>query len=162
MTVWWQTLSARERILVIFALSVITIAGFFLAIWEPLAKRVTTLRETVKAERNQVAWMEQAALEIHNQKGTNSTSKKAQGESLLTIIDRSVRKAGMGANLNRIEPEGKDKVRLWLNNLPFETIISWLVELNKSEGVTPESFVVDRQTTPGRVNARLVLLPRSN
>jgi len=161
MNAWWQTLSSRERIVLISAASVITLVVFFLGIWEPLTKKVNILRQTVAEERKQAAWMEQAALEVRARQGKDA-KKKSTGESLLTVIDRSARKAGMGANLNRIEPEGKDKVRLWLNNISFETIISWLVELNQFERIISESVVADRQSTPGRINARLVLMAESN
>ncbi|CAK0745879.1 Type II secretion system protein M [Gammaproteobacteria bacterium] len=158
MNTWWEELSSQERIMVTLGAGVILAATLFLVVWEPFYAHLRTLRQTVTEERIQVAWMVQAALEVGPLRGIAMVAEKQTGGSLLALVDRSARAAGMGAGLNRVEPEGKDKVRVWLNDIAFDPLIPWLTELGKTQGVAPESLVIDRQATPGRVNARLVLV----
>jgi general secretion pathway protein M len=126
-------------------------------VWDPFYNHLRFLRQTVAEEHIQVAWMEQAADEARALRGV-AAMEKHTGESLLSLVDRSAREAGMGEGLNRVEPEGKQTVRVWLNDIAFDVMIPWLAELNKTQGVIPESLVVDRQVTSGRVNVRLVLV----
>ncbi len=157
MNTWWESLSARERVLLGVA-SVVVLSGFFyFFLWRPVLNQVHSLQEAVAEERTEMTWMTQAAAEVRALRGVVVTEKHS-GESLLSLIDRSARAAGMGSNLNRVEPEGNDKVRLWLNDVAFDVLIPWLAELHKSQGVTPESMVAERQSIPGQVNARLVLV----
>lgn len=159
---WWENLAARERLMLSIALIITIIAVLYLLVWEPLQKRTETLRHTVSEERNQIAWMEQAAVEILALRGGVVPKEKRNNESLLAVVDRSARAAGMGAGINRVEPEGKDKARIWLNDVAFDNLIRWLSELDKTQGITTESVVIDRQNVAGQVNARLVLMGGGN
>jgi len=162
MNTWWEGLSSQERLMVTFGLGVILAVTLFLVVWEPFYGHLRVLRQTVAEERVQMVWMAQAALEVASLRGVTIATEKHTGGSLLALVDRSARAAGMGAGLSRVEPEGKDKVRIWLNDITFNALIPWLTELNKTQGVTPESLVVDRQPTLGRVNVRLVLVGPSS
>ncbi|CAK0755920.1 Type II secretion system protein M [Gammaproteobacteria bacterium] len=157
MNAWWESLSARERGMLSLALGITIIATLYFAVWEPFQVQLRTLRQTVTDERSQVFWMEQATAEVIALRGVVPVQKN-NGESLLTLVDRSARVAGMGAGINRVEPEGKEKVRVWLNDIAFDTLIPWLAGLDKIQGVVPESLVVDRQGAAGQVNVRLVLV----
>ena len=157
MNAWWESLVERERWLIIVAVLVGGGGGLYLLGWEPFYKHLVSLRQSVAEERIQMAWMVQAQGEARALLGAASTDRKRSGESLLAMVDRSARAAGMGAGLKRVEPEGKDKVRVWMDDIAFDGLIPWLADLNKTQGVTPESLVVDRQSTTGRVNVRLVL-----
>lgn len=156
MNTWWESLSSRERLILSLGGGVLLVAMIYLTIWEPLYNQLRMLRQTVAEERIQLTWMEQAAFEVQSLRGVTITEKPT-GESLLALVDRSARVAGMGSGLNRVEPEGKGKVRVWLNGIAFNTLIPWLAKLSKAQGVTPESLVVERQGV-GQINVRLVLV----
>ncbi|CAK0778416.1 Type II secretion system protein M [Gammaproteobacteria bacterium] len=160
---WWTKLEVREKAVLVFGGVTIVIAALYLFTWEPFYHRLHALRQTVLEERVSIAWMKKAEIEAQAFRGNLSSDKPVRtGESLLALVDRSARAAGMSASLKRVEPEGKDKVRVWLEDVIFDVLIPWVADLQKSQGVTPESLVVDRQPTLGRVNARLVLAGSSN
>jgi len=160
---WWTKLEVREKAVLVFGGVSVAIAALYLFTWEPFYNRLHSLRQSVLEERINVAWMKQAEVETRTLRGILSPDKPVRtGESLLALVDRSARAAGMSASLKRVEPEGKDKVRVWLEDVIFDVLIPWVADLQKSQGVTPESLVVDRQPTLGHVNARLVLAGSSN
>ena len=157
MNTWWESLSSRERLILSMGMGVLLVAMVYLILWEPFQNQLRTLRQNVAEERIQVAWMEQAAIEAGTLRGV-TTTEKPTAESLLALVDRSARASGMGPGLNRVEPEGKGKVRVWLNDIAFNTLIPWLAGLSKAHGVTPENLVIERQIAAGQVNVRLVLV----
>jgi len=59
--------------------------------------------------------------------------------------------------LKRVEPEGSDSVRVWLDGAPFDVLVKWLGTLSTIHGVKAETVTLERTDTAGRVNARLTL-----
>ncbi len=154
----WNQLAPRERVMVALGGIILVGAFLYLLAWEPFQERLTTARRNVAEQQRDLLWMTQAAAEVRRLQGGGTVSSTPRNnESLLALVDRSARSVGLGPFLKRVEPEGKDKVRVWLDNAGFEKILAWLASLEKTSGVTTESLVVDRQATPGQVNARLVL-----
>ncbi len=60
--------------------------------------------------------------------------------------------------MKRLEPQGNNKVQIWFENTGFDSLISWLGKLASQHQIHINSINIDRQDTPGTVNARLVLI----
>jgi general secretion pathway protein M len=156
---WWNSLNRRERWLVAGGAGLVPLFLVYTLIWHPFHTRLQTLRQTVAAQRQELAWMRQAAVEIKSLEATTSSSRpRREGQqSLLTLVDQSARTAGLGTALKRIEPQGEDKLRVQFEQVGFDQLIHWLGSLEQAYGVTLVNATVDRQTESGRVDARLVL-----
>ncbi len=59
--------------------------------------------------------------------------------------------------MKRIEPEGQNSVRVWLEQAAFDDVIQWLQNLKRDYGIHTADIVIERQAAAGRVNARLTL-----
>ena len=156
---WWNSLNERERWLVAGSAVLVPLFLSYTLIWQPFHNRLQNLRQTVALQRQELAWMRQAAVEIKQLGGTTSSSRpRRQGQqSLLTLVDQSARTAGLGTALKRIEPQGEDKLRVQFEQVGFDQLIHWLGSLEQDYGVTLVNATVDRQTESGRVDARLIL-----
>ena len=73
------------------------------------------------------------------------------------MTDSTARAGGLGPALKRIEPEGGDGVRVWLDGVAFDDLVKWLGTLSTSHGVDVVSASLERDEAAGRVNARLTL-----
>jgi general secretion pathway protein M len=80
------------------------------------------------------------------------------GRSLLAVTDSTARAGGLGDALKRVEPEGRDNVRVWLDGASFDVLLKWLATLSTTHGIQVDSATLERSETAGRVNARLTLL----
>jgi type II secretory pathway component PulM len=79
----------------------------------------------------------------------------------VVVIARSARESGLEKALNQNQPIGEDGIRVRLERASFDTIASWLASLQAGNGLSLESANFERSTTPGMVNASIVLrLPR--
>lgn len=160
MKAWWNQLSNRERWLVGGG-SVLTLTLILYAlVWQPFQKELGRLRQTVTAQRADLAWMRQAAIEAQRLENVQ-TSPKSQlpagsRRSLLIVVDQTARAAGLGSAIKRVEPQGDDKVRVWLEQVSFDKLIGWLEALRRDQGIQTANAVMDRQAS-GRVDARLIL-----
>ena len=59
--------------------------------------------------------------------------------------------------LKRVEPEGSNSVRVWLEGAPFDVLIKWLGTLSTQHGVDADTVTLERIEAAGLVNARLML-----
>lgn len=78
-------------------------------------------------------------------------------DSLLVVVDRAAREAGLAKSLTSSEPSGAGGLRVRLDKAPFDTLVGWLGRLADRHGVRVESATIDNATEPGLVNAALVL-----
>ncbi len=149
-------LGARDRFLLLIGAVLITLVLLYVLAWKPLGDRVASLRSTVAEQGLQLQWMQGAAQEIQRLRGQQ---RPATGEraSLLALTDRTARERGLGAAIRRVEPEGSDKVRIQLEQAPFDDMTVWLEQLVARHGVRIEIITIEARDQAGLVNARLTL-----
>lgn len=158
--VWWQDLSLRERRILMLGGLFLALFLPYIAIWQPLHERLAAMHSVLERQRIDLAWMLQASEEIKVLQGRSQASPQgsmATGQSLLGLVDSTARTGDMAGTIRRIQPEGQATVRVWLENAPFDALLRWLDLLQQQYGIRINGVVVDRQTQPGLVSARIVL-----
>ena len=60
--------------------------------------------------------------------------------------------------MKRVQPDGTNKARVWLENANFDVVIGWLEELERRYGVTVETVTFEKQQEAGLVDARISFL----
>ncbi|WP_455216736.1 type II secretion system protein GspM [Kaarinaea lacus] len=154
---WLAGLEQRERHLVISGAVLTVIMLLYLVIWKPLTSNVDELRVSTREQQTTLIWMKQAAGEIKKLRGSGSQAKPASGQSLLTLVDTTAKAGKLGNSVKRIQPDGEQKVRVWMENASFDDVVRWLVLLETRHGVNIESSVFEVKESAGSVDVRLVL-----
>jgi len=80
------------------------------------------------------------------------------GQSLVTVVDRTTRDAGLAANLKGTEPSGIGGVRVRFEGAPFEALVTWLLRIQQEYGLSIQLATLEKTDTPGRVNASLTFV----
>jgi len=75
----------------------------------------------------------------------------------MAVVDQTAKKNELSAAMKRIEPAGDHSVRVWIEQASFDTLTTWLDELNRSYNVHVQLITLDREAGAGRVNARITL-----
>lgn len=155
---WFYGLDQRERMLVSVGGTLLILLFLYTIIWEPIAGKYSGLKESVEAQKQNLAWMQKAAAQINALQGNAAGAARGLGgRSLLAVVDQSVRSGGLGGTIKRIEPDGSKGVKVWLEGVAFDPMILWLGGLSKTYRIEP-SLVTLEPVGGGRVNARLTLL----
>jgi type II secretory pathway component PulM len=150
----FETLNEREKRMVI-AGAVIAVIVLIVAVIMPLDRSVARAHERVERKQTDLAWMKSVAPQLAN--ADPSTTAPATQDSLLVVVDRAAREAGLDKALTSSEPSGAGGLRVRLDKAPFDTLIGWLGRLADRHGIRVESANIDSATEPGLVNAALVL-----
>lgn len=154
---WWDGLGTRERLILIAGVAVVVPLLLWALLWRPLVGGVERLEADVATQREQLRWMQNAAAEIDQLRGSGAQAAGLGGRSLLAVVDQSARGAGLGSGLKRIEPESADAVRVRLEGVSFDAVVTWLDELSRQFGVYASLVSIEREPVPGQVSVRLTL-----
>jgi general secretion pathway protein M len=157
---YWNSLQPRERRVLIAGAVALFLLIAYAGIWEPYRSGLQELRESVVEKRELRTWMQQAANEIQRLRGIKGRGgnggAKSSG-SLLALVDSTARGNQLGDALKRIQPDGQDAVRVWLEEAKFDDVLRWFESLRRQQGLIIDEAVVERLDVPGRVNVRVVL-----
>src|ERR1019366_9090800 len=92
--------------------------------------------------------------------GLSASAPPPLRESLVVLVDRTARQAGLEKALVGSQPSGDGGLNVRLEQTPFDSLVAWLAQLRESYGVRVDSAVVDTGHAVGTVNASLVLHAR--
>lgn len=153
---WFDSLAPRERLMVVAGAIAVGLMLFWGLVMAPLGNSVTRLGERVDAKRDLLVWMQQVAPRIKAVSPGAGEASGAEG-SLVVLVDRSARSAGLGGALTRNQPVGEDGIRVQLKDASFDSMARWLVQLRGANGLILDSASIERGAATGTVNASLVL-----
>ena len=154
---WLETLESRERLMLVAGVVLLALLLFYALVLAPLRSGYHALQENVSEQRAMALWMQESALTIQRLRSSGAAAKGLGGRSLLAGTDSTARAGGLGPALKRVEPEGDNSVRVWLEGAPFDVLIKWLGTLSTRHGVDADSVTLERSEAAGLVNARLTL-----
>ncbi len=154
---WYNKLDMRERKFLIAGGTVLVIAFIYFIIWQPFVKKVNRLEKSTQEQQKLVAWMEARAIEVKQiRRASGPVVNIPKGRSLLGVIDKTTKARRLDTAVKRVKPEGDSKARVWLEGADFNSIIRWVEELQRQQGVKVVNAVVDRTKEPGKVDARII------
>ena len=155
---WFLNLTQRERTMVQSAAAVIFVFIFYMLIIEPISNSYTKKKQNVATATETLEWMLTAAQEVKQLSGGQALSERPQSkQQALSIVDRSVRKAGLAGVMKRVQPEGDTGVRVWFENAAFDELIKWLAIIEAEHGLSVNEINVEQTESTGLVNVRVFL-----
>ena len=154
-TAWWRGLQPRERTLVGGGAIVLLVMLFYLLLWAPLHRELARLRTDVPKAAEQLSWMRAQAGRVNQLRA--SAPAQLKGGGLLSFVEQSATTFNLKQNIKRVEPEGNNAVRLVVDGVSFNNLVSWLGNLHKQGGVRVDNATFEGQAASGTVNARLLL-----
>ncbi len=153
---WFNQLAPRERrVLIIGAVTLGGILLYFM-LWEPFVTTHAQLKNIVAAQKVTLQWMKDAALEIQ-QLRRHTPSSQTSEQSLLGLIDRSIRSGRLDKAHKRIEQKGEREVQVNFEEVSFTELMQWLGQLYNQHQVQVSSISLERLRTPDSVKVRLTL-----
>ena len=150
----FKALSLRERLLISVALAVGVLMIFYLYAWEPKTRELQNLRNVKVPESEQtLAWVKQALQRAKT--GAASPGNQIIEGPLLTVIEQTAERAGVRLAIRRIQPNQAQSVRIWMEDVPFDSWLNW-VDMLRQQNVYVERASIVRET-PGMATIRFTL-----
>lgn len=156
---WYENLAQRERWIVTGGALVLALMMYFLLVWDPLSQKAARLNGDIENARELVIFMQSTRQQVAKLGGRNATASTANsGRSLLSDVDSSSKRNGLGDKIKRIQPEGQTSVRLWIEGVSFDQLVNWMNQLQSQMGIVLSDGSLDKDDVAGTVKARLTLI----
>jgi general secretion pathway protein M len=150
----YASLSDSERLIVNAVVVVLIAVLVFLLLILPAQRSVTEAQLKLSGKQKLMQWMhENEPLAKMAATGTTSSAKTSQ--PLQTIVTSTA--PALGVTVKRFEPESDDKLRVWLEKVPFDKTMRWLHQLESRYGILISNVSIDAERDQGMVTAKLVL-----
>jgi general secretion pathway protein M len=156
---WYAGLGARERILVAIGAAVVVLLIIYLAAVQPLVSAHASLGRRVENDRSLLAYMNSAAPRLKS--AGPAAGKEHLTGSVFSAVSRAAQDASIHDAVQRLEQADNGGVRLTLNAVSFDALVSWLEKLADSKGIVAKSANIQGAQSPGTVNVTLDLNTRS-
>ena len=152
---WLDSLAERERQFVYAGAGAAALVLLLLVLVLPLHSAGKKMAARVEQKRGDLAWIRQAAPQVLAAAASAPQARRSH-ESLVVLVGRTAREAGLGNSLRDESPDGTQGLRLRLEAASFDAMIAWLAKLQQQYGVSIEAAAIDGGG-PGLVTASLTL-----
>lgn len=152
----YQALEVREQRILAAGGIVVLVTVLYLAVWEPLIGLRQKARDELDQARATAERLEILAAQLGSESGERPTAVLGAGQSLLSVVDQAGKTGTLAKPLSRIQPDGDDTVRVWLEAVPFDALVRWIDELEKRYAIVVTTAEIESESA-GVVNARLSL-----
>lgn len=154
---WLATLAPRERVMVLGGGAALAVTLLFLAVWEPLTQTHMRRAADLEAARLLANRLEEIAA-VAQRAPRNGSTAVNRNLSLLAAVDQSAKAGTLSKPPARIQPEGDAEIKVWIEDVPFDSLVRWLADLESRYGIRAQTAEIERQSAAGLVNARLSLV----
>jgi len=153
-TDWYRALAPREQRFVAVGGLIVGVVALLLIFLPPM-RALAALSDRVTAKRDDLVWLQSMAPQIV---AANANGPRpGGGGSLVVLIDRSAKSAGIGDAMVSSQPGDNGSMRVHFEAVGFDALVNWMAQLVQREGVRIDSATVESAAAAGRVNATLVL-----
>jgi len=154
-TRYWQSRSARERVLVTVALTALMLTAIYHLYWKPAHRAIERLRVAVPLAQTQLAEMR-----IQSMMAPRSTASQLTG-GLLPALEKSLETHGIRENLRSLEPRNETTAQVTFEQIEYTQLVKWLLNLDRQFGVRVNTTTISASDVAGTVTARITLSSRS-
>ncbi len=148
---WFESLEARERVFVLTAALFLVFAVLYLGIWMPLDRGQKSL--SLSVDNWNIALTELRPLQAQLQNsGSGQIQQTDRNQSLVVIIDHTLRERGLYNSLQRSQPTTSNGIRVEFKNVAFDDLVLWLGDLSTRYDLQLQSGSF---SNPGDIEGRI-------
>jgi general secretion pathway protein M len=151
----YEALQPREQQLV--AVAAIVLSLFFLqaGVWKPAAAARSRAAAQLETARSVASSLAVTAAEVAAHGPQAGAQIVGSDVSLLSAVDQATKNGMLSKPPSRLQPDGENQARVWFEDVQFDVLLGWMSDLQSRYGVKIDVADIERQPTPGLVNARL-------
>lgn len=153
---WWQNLSERDRLIVIYGGIVAVLLLFYFMVLSPLSQKNTDLMESNAQTRDLIDWMKSAKVQLV-QLRQQSKNKTASNVSLLSAVEQSVKRNRLNAAAGEIKQLENNRVQISFAKVDFPAVMHWIEDIQATSGSKIDKVTIQKTEKLGVVHVDLTL-----
>ena len=159
MNEWLEDLQPREKVVVSAGAVCIVFAMIYFFMWQPYVSGKKQLTSSIETQQRVLAQLQQLKGRVSAPGSGQPAPVANRNESLVVVVDTTLRANGLYQSLKRSQPAGDNGIRVELENVAFDSLVLWLGDVGSQYDLQVQtgSFSVPVNAEPGRVNSTLIL-----
>ena len=157
LTHWWQSISTRERRLVSAGLGLFIVGFVYWGIFQPLTERTEQAKLRLNSERQLLQWVTTSADNIVTLRAKNGVRGSQRSMPINQVVSSTASRFDI--ELIRMQPRD-DMLQVWIQPLPFNTLVNWLAELRDNYGLQVLFLDINRAEKQGVVEVNRLQFKR--
>ena len=151
----FNQLDARDQKALLILSTFLALMLVYAFVWLPVAEKNQNAERSRDTKRSLVEWMASKEAEAKAATGGQAKTNQRSSAPMISIINQSAQKNQI--TLKRFEPEGDAKLRVWVEDVPFNNFILWEQALETAHQVHVSSLSLDNPDQTGTISAKLIL-----
>lgn len=148
--------SRDQKALSILAI-VVALGLVYALIWLPVHQNTEQAEKNRDSKKALVEWMQTKEIAARAVgQGNKTADTKGERTPLLSLVNRAAKKKGIP--LKRYEPDGNNKLRVWVENVSFNSLVLWIQHLESRHNIKIGSLSLENPEKNGVVSAKLVMV----
>ena len=158
MTNFLGSFNRREKTMIGATAAFILLLISYLAVIQPLTRRLHYNQERIPAQQELLTWMEQSSQKVKMSRALNrQTTQYSGSDPASSLISKTAKARGLGSGgINRMEPDGARGTRVWIEGVIFDDMLPWIALLQQNFGLTAVEIIIDKAKDPGFVNIQVL------
>ncbi len=158
MTEWYRNLSLRERRFVSLGILFVVLLMTYAFIYLPLEDALEANKTNLEKKQSEWTQLVRIASEYKKLGAATDIPVSNDNQSLLALIDQSGSVVGIKSSIKTLTPEGEHKVRVRVEDVPFDKLVEWLVVNSAKHLIHAELLIARRTEKSGMVDATLLFV----
>lgn len=152
----FESMTSREQMLVQWMAVVAGILLLYFIFWLPAAAYMKQAEDTLAQREELITLIQKNRAVLQSSAAAQSGDKKVlDSQQLVSMVTNMAKQNQL--ELKRFEPSGDNKVKVWVEKVPFNNMIAWLTQLQQKLNIRVEQVTIDKDDQDGLVSARLTL-----
>lgn len=156
---WYNTLAPRERALVLYGGIFSVIVLFVILVAKPLYNNHKRLNKTISIQKKTLQNMQKQSVEIKQLQQQTKKPVASSSGNPQQLVERSLQTWRLKPNLERMQSQGSNGVRLALKNANADRFMRFLHELETKHSLSINNLVINNnKKEAGFADVRLTIL----
>ncbi len=141
---WLNSLSPRERALVTYGFLAVSAVLIWLLAIKPLFNNQLKLNKNIAIQKTTLSKMQKQSIEIKQLQKQNTSKPVTIGtQNPQQLIERSLQTWRLKSDLERMQSQGSNGVRLILKNANADRVMRFLHELESTHSLSIDNMTID-------------------
>jgi len=158
MKTWYNSLSPRERILVLVAGFVSLLLLLWILLVKPQYNKHKRLKKIITSQQATLEMMKKQSLQVKRLQQQNNKPKNNPKGNTQQLIESELQTWRLKKSLERMQSQGPNGVNLILKSAHADRVMRFLYALENKYGLTISNLVLSKhKSDPGLTDVRLTI-----
>jgi general secretion pathway protein M len=148
-----NSLSEKEKWMLISAAFCALLYGYYLFLYSPLSNQVDQKSNQLIEKTETLAWMNK----VRSQDKSSLKKRSVDNSQLLTILAKQLKDNTQLKFPYQLQQTGSGDIQLSFEKVPFQLFINWLAKIDKQYTFTLKQLDVEQSETAGITKLILVM-----